>query len=138
MRYSLELPNKDRYELLAVHLERKDGVGVGGELTAQPEASDPEFKTLSKRRTRLLATATELYKCLDKNPPRENGEARPRTKISVKGQSAMMQTNVIEFSRIFPALLRHFRRSVANKQSTKCRDTAAMHELMTENGSNAQ
>ncbi|WP_414663900.1 LOG family protein [Horticoccus sp. 23ND18S-11] len=69
---------------------------VSVEVFRAPEASDPEFKTLTKRRTRLLATATELYKCLDENPPRENGEvARPRTKITVKGQSATMENHAI-------------------------------------------
>ncbi len=61
---------------------------VSVEVFRAPEASDPEFKTLAKRRTRLLATATELYQCLDENPRAQNGEPRPRTKISVKGQSA--------------------------------------------------
>ncbi len=60
-----------------------------------PEASDPEFKALSKRRTRLLATATELYKCLDENPPREGGEARPRTRITVRGESATTENHAL-------------------------------------------
>ena len=64
---------------------------VSVEVFRAPEASDPEFKTLAKRRTRLLATASELYKCLDENPQRENPEARPRTKITVKGQPATME-----------------------------------------------
>jgi predicted Rossmann-fold nucleotide-binding protein len=68
---------------------------VSVELFRAPEANDPEFKTLTKRRTRLLATATELYECLDANPPRENGEARPRTKITVRGQSATMENYAI-------------------------------------------
>jgi predicted Rossmann-fold nucleotide-binding protein len=68
---------------------------VSVEVFHAPEASDPEFKTLTKRRTRLLATATELYKCLDENPRRENGEARPRTTITVKGQSATMENHAL-------------------------------------------
>jgi predicted Rossmann-fold nucleotide-binding protein len=68
---------------------------VSVEVFQAPEARDPEFKTLTRRRTRLLATATELYDCLDENPPRENGEARPRTKITVKGQSAMTENHAI-------------------------------------------
>jgi predicted Rossmann-fold nucleotide-binding protein len=68
---------------------------VSVEVFRAPEASDPEFKTLTKRRTRLLATATDLYSCLDANPPRENGEARPRTKITVKGQSATTENHAI-------------------------------------------
>ncbi len=67
---------------------------VSVEVFRAPEASDPEFKTLAKRRTRLLATSAELYKCLDENPPHENAaESRPRTKISVKGQSATMENH---------------------------------------------
>lgn len=68
---------------------------VSVEVFRAPEASDPEFKTLAKRRTRLLATATELYKCLDENPPAQNGEARPRTKIIVKGQSATTENHAL-------------------------------------------
>jgi predicted Rossmann-fold nucleotide-binding protein len=68
---------------------------VSVEVFHAPEANDPEFKALSKRRTRLLATATELYACLDENPPRDNGEARPRTKITVKGQSATTENHAI-------------------------------------------
>jgi predicted Rossmann-fold nucleotide-binding protein len=70
---------------------------VSVELFRAPEASDPEFKTLTKRRTRLLATATDLYKCLDENPRRENTEAVPRTKITVKGQSATMENHALFF-----------------------------------------
>jgi predicted Rossmann-fold nucleotide-binding protein len=68
---------------------------VSVEVFRAPEASDPEFKTLTKRRTRLLATATELYETLDANPPRDNGDARPRTKIMVKGQSATTENHGI-------------------------------------------
>lgn len=64
---------------------------VSVEVFRAPEAADPEYKTLSKRRTRLLATASELYKCMDENPARENGTPHPRTKITVRGQSAMME-----------------------------------------------
>ena len=42
---------------------------VSVEVFRAPEAADPEFKALAKRRTRLLGTSTELYKCLDANPP---------------------------------------------------------------------
>jgi predicted Rossmann-fold nucleotide-binding protein len=68
---------------------------VSVEIFRAPEANDPEFKTLSKKRTRLLATATELYKCLDENPARENSDSRPRTKITVKGQSATMENHAL-------------------------------------------
>jgi hypothetical protein len=68
---------------------------VSVEVFRAPEASDPAFKTLSRRRTRLLGLATDLYECLDENPPRENGEARPRTRITVKGQSATTENHAI-------------------------------------------
>lgn len=64
---------------------------VSVEVFRAPEATDPEFKTLAKRRTRLLGTASELYKCMDESPARENGAPHPRTKITVRGQSAAME-----------------------------------------------
>ncbi len=64
---------------------------VSVEIFHAPEARDPEFKTLVKKRQRLLATATDLYKSIDDNSPRDNLEARPRTKISVRNQSATME-----------------------------------------------
>ncbi len=60
-----------------------------------PEFEDPEFKTLAKKRTRLLATATGVFKCLDDHPPHDNGEARPRTKIAVRGQSGSMENRAV-------------------------------------------
>ncbi|HEX2854985.1 MAG TPA: LOG family protein [Opitutaceae bacterium] len=66
---------------------------VSVEIFRAPEISDPEFKTLTKKRTRLLATATDLYKCLDENAPRDNLEAKPKTKIIVKGQSSTMENH---------------------------------------------
>ncbi|MFA6962507.1 MAG: LOG family protein [Opitutaceae bacterium] len=53
--------------------------------------TDPEFKSLRRRRTRLLTTATDLFTCIDAHPPKTDPSARPRTRISVKGQSALMQ-----------------------------------------------
>ena len=64
---------------------------VSVEIFRAPEASDPEFKTLAKKRQRLLATATDLYKCLDEKSPRDNLEARPKTKITVRNQTATME-----------------------------------------------
>jgi hypothetical protein len=60
---------------------------VSVDIFRAPPFLDPEFKTLAKKRQRLLGTATELFKCLDANPPRDTREARPRTKITVRGQS---------------------------------------------------
>lgn len=60
-----------------------------------PEASDVTFKALAKKRTRLLATASELYRCLDDRPPQPGGEARPKTKIIVRGQSGTMDNHAL-------------------------------------------
>ncbi|MSU51514.1 MAG: DNA-binding protein [Opitutus sp.] len=68
---------------------------VSVEVFRAPEASDPEFKTLTKRRTRLLTTASELYKCLDQNPPRVTAEAKPRTKVTVRGQSGSIENRAV-------------------------------------------
>lgn len=54
-------------------------------------SGDPEFKSLRRRRTRLLTTATDLFACIDANPPRTDPSAKPRTRISVRGQSALME-----------------------------------------------
>ena len=68
---------------------------VSVEIFRAPAFTDPEFKTLTKRRQRLLATASELYQSLDEKPPKEVGEARPKTKISVRGQSATMENHCV-------------------------------------------
>jgi predicted Rossmann-fold nucleotide-binding protein len=69
---------------------------VSVEVFRAPEATgDPEFKTLTKRRTRLLAAASSVYKCLDANPPRDTAEAKPKTKITVRGQSATMENRAV-------------------------------------------
>ena len=70
---------------------------VSVEIFRAPEAKDPEFASLSKRRVRLLGTATELFRSLDGNPPRDSAEPRPKTGISVKGQSATMENLSICF-----------------------------------------
>jgi len=44
-----------------------------------------------------FTTATELYKSLDENPPRDNLEARPKTKITFKGQSATMENQSLSW-----------------------------------------
>ena len=64
---------------------------VSVEIFRAPEAKDPEFASLSRRRLRLLGTAAELYTNLDERPPRDAAEARPKTGISVRGQSATME-----------------------------------------------
>jgi predicted Rossmann-fold nucleotide-binding protein len=54
--------------------------------------ADPVFKSLLRRRTRLLTTATELFTCIDTHPPKTTA-AKPRTRISVRGQSATMENS---------------------------------------------
>lgn len=68
---------------------------VSVEVFRAPEASDAEFKSLTKRRTKLLATATDLYKCLDANPPHANSEAKPRTRVTVRGQSGTIENRAV-------------------------------------------
>jgi predicted Rossmann-fold nucleotide-binding protein len=68
---------------------------VSVEIFRAPEAKDPEFNSLSRRRLRLLGAAAELYRNLDERPPRDSAEAVPRTGISVKGQSATMENRAI-------------------------------------------
>lgn len=64
---------------------------VSVEIFRAPEANDPEFKTLAKKRQRLFAASAELYKAIDTHPARDNAESKPRTKITVKHQSATME-----------------------------------------------
>ena len=64
---------------------------VSVDIFRAPPFTDPEFKTLAKKRQRLLGTASGIFKCLDDNPPRETAEAHPKTKITVRGQSGSME-----------------------------------------------
>lgn len=64
---------------------------VSVELFHAPESNDPEVKTLAKKRTRLLGTASEMYKSMDENPAKESAQPHPRTKITVRGQTATME-----------------------------------------------
>jgi hypothetical protein len=68
---------------------------VSVEVFRGPPPEDTEFKALAKRRTRLLGTVSSLYKCLDEYPSVDTGGARPKTKITVRGQSATMQNRAI-------------------------------------------
>lgn len=68
---------------------------VSVEVFRAPTLTDPEFKTLAKKRKRLLATAAGLYRCLDANPPTSSRAASPRTKITVKGQSGSMENRCV-------------------------------------------
>jgi predicted Rossmann-fold nucleotide-binding protein len=68
---------------------------VSVDVFRSPEITDPEFKTLAKKRTRLLATAAGVFKCLDQNPPQDTGVAMPRTKVVVRGQSGSMDNRAV-------------------------------------------
>lgn len=68
---------------------------VSVEVFRAPPPEDPEFKTLSRRRQKLLATSQGLFKCLDESPPHDTGEARPKTKITVRGQSGTMENRAV-------------------------------------------
>lgn len=76
--------------MVSVEIFRAPPSAIAGNAPA-----NPEFKSLRRRRTRLLGTATDLFDCLDARPPRTDSTARPRTRISVKGQSALMQNFAI-------------------------------------------
>ena len=68
---------------------------VSVDIFRAPPFTDPEVKTLTKKRQRLLSTAGNLYKCLDENPPTHTPEAHPKTKISVRGQSGTMENRSV-------------------------------------------
>jgi predicted Rossmann-fold nucleotide-binding protein len=68
---------------------------VSVDIFRAPPSTDPEVKTLTKKRERLLTTASHLYKCLDHNPPLDNAEAKPKTKITVRGQSGTMENRSV-------------------------------------------
>ncbi|MBL9216633.1 MAG: LOG family protein [Opitutaceae bacterium] len=68
---------------------------VSVDIFRAPPFADPEVKTLTRKRQRLLSTATQLFKCLDHNPPLVTAEASPKTKITVRGQSATMENRAV-------------------------------------------
>ncbi len=64
---------------------------VSVEVFRAPVATDPEAKSFEKRRTRLHAASTAIYQCLDEHPPKDTGEARPKARLTLKGQSSTME-----------------------------------------------
>ncbi|GAB1488527.1 hypothetical protein MASR2M8_09720 [Opitutaceae bacterium] len=68
---------------------------VSLEVFRAPPYADPEIKTLTRKRQRLLGTTQGLFKCLDEFPARYTEEARPKTKITVRGQTATMENRAI-------------------------------------------
>jgi predicted Rossmann-fold nucleotide-binding protein len=70
---------------------------VSVEVYRAPAVTDPEIKTLAKKRTRLLGNAANVFERLDANPPRDNAEAKPRTRVTVRGQSSTMENRSVVF-----------------------------------------
>ena len=68
---------------------------VSVDIFRAPPFTDPEAKTLTKKRQRLLSTASQLYKCLDNSPPLDTAAAKPKTKIVVRGQSGTMENRSV-------------------------------------------
>ena len=68
---------------------------VSLEIFRAPAFTDPEFKTLAKRRQRLLGTAKEAFTTLDQTQAREMPEVQPKMRIAVRGQSASMENRSI-------------------------------------------
>lgn len=70
---------------------------VSVEVFRAPPPEDPEFKALARRRQRFVSVARGVYKCLEEAPATDPGEARPRTRITVRGQSAAMENRSLAF-----------------------------------------
>lgn len=68
---------------------------VSVEIFRAPPPEDPETKTLAKKRQRLLGTVKSLYQCLDSSPAVDLAEAKPRARITVRGQSATMENRTV-------------------------------------------
>jgi predicted Rossmann-fold nucleotide-binding protein len=64
---------------------------VSVEIFRAPVIDDPEVKSLEKRRARFHGASTAIYKCFDENPPKDTGEARPKARLTVKGQSSTQE-----------------------------------------------
>ncbi len=68
---------------------------VSVEVFRAPQVEDPELRTLARKRTRLLATAAGLFKAMDDCPACVAEEARPRTRLSVRGQSGAVDNRAL-------------------------------------------
>ncbi len=68
---------------------------VSVDIFRAPPFTDPEVKTLTKKRQRLLSTASHLYHSLDSSPPVHTPEAHPKTKITVRGQTGTMENRSV-------------------------------------------
>jgi hypothetical protein len=70
---------------------------VSVEIFRAPPLTDPEFKTLTKKRTKMMAQAGALFASIDSFPPLKIPDVQPRTRITVRGQSASMENRAICF-----------------------------------------
>ena len=68
---------------------------VSVEVFRAPQTEDPEVRTLARKRPRLLATAAGLFKAMDDCPACVAEEARPRTRLSVRGQSGAVDNRAL-------------------------------------------
>lgn len=71
-----------------------------------PVPDPAPIKVQARRRQQDMTAARALFSCLDTNPPAaEDAAARPRTRVTVKGQSALMANpSVLVDASIFAAL----------------------------------
>jgi len=69
---------------------------VSVEVFRAPPSADPEVRTREQKRRSLHAAAGELYRRIDRQPPHDAaGEPRPKTRITVRGQNALMENRSI-------------------------------------------
>jgi len=74
---------------------------VSVEVFRAPKPADTETKNLAKKRTRLLATATNLYAALDKTPPKDTATTeppKPRARVTFNNQNATQDNYSIFFN----------------------------------------
>ncbi len=69
---------------------------VSVEVFRAPPSADPAVGARERRRRSLHAAAGEVYRGFDKHPPHEaSGEPRPKTRITVRGQNALMENRSV-------------------------------------------
>jgi len=71
---------------------------VSVEVFRAPAPDDTERRRLQGRRKRMFAMSSQIFKHLDESRPAELGAPKPRTNVSVVGQSASMDNRTILFA----------------------------------------
>lgn len=71
---------------------------VSVEVFRAPASDDSERKRLQGRRRRMFAASSQVFSHIDGSRPAELGAPKPRTKVSVAGQSALMENRCVIFS----------------------------------------